>query len=433
MRSSVPRAAIVLSAMFLAFFLGGLTRPAQAAQPAFCITIDRDAWRKFEFRYPATYVFALGDDAQEVEVRRRDAAGDTWSTLDVKTADDAPNGVECVRFDPTAAQGVRLRRLPDDAGGSPRIPGDEPCQVRGDRQILRRAQGGLFALDGQLGLQRRGRIPARRGKARPTTSRTTTRRPCTSAAASTCRCRSPSTAACSAARTVWQSMQTELDRRDFSWEPAVHGRTHPCSVAAYSVHGYGPEILGCRDDILSRLHNIPYGQYIFEHILTYGYQDESIFQTDAGEFLFVRGFNWLDNPESIDYVPWNAQYGFYGVGGLNYKGYDAVFQSREPEGRYYAADVQKLNDAFDQVYRTGDIFYALWHPDRYRNSVIYDPRPGVDGVQGSTLMQHLAHVANRKDVWYVANGWLYCYRYVAEHARVQPAAAVGVRVTRSLA
>jgi hypothetical protein len=27
-------------------------------------------------------------------------------------------------------------------------------------------------------------------------------------------------------------------------------------------------------------------------------------------------------------------------------------------------------------------------------------------------------VANRKDVWYVANGWLYSYRYVTQHARV---------------
>jgi len=40
-------------------------------------------------------------------------------------------------------------------------------------------------------------------------------------------------------------------------------------------------------------------------------------------------------------------------------------------------------------------------------------------VQGSTLVQHLAHVANRKDVWYVANGWLYSYRYVAENAQVR--------------
>ena len=33
-------------------------------------------------------------------------------------------------------------------------------------------------------------------------------------------------------------------------------------------------------------------------------------------------------------------------------------------------------------------------------------------------MQHLAYVANRNDVWYVANGWLYSYHYVAENAQV---------------
>lgn len=60
----------------------------------------------------------------------------------------------------------------------------------------------------------------------------------------------------------------------------------------------------------------------------------------------------------------------------------------------------------------------MWHPDRYSNSVIHDPRPPVEGVQGSSLIQHLAHVAHRKDVWYVANGWLHCYRYVAENAKV---------------
>jgi hypothetical protein len=64
----------------------------------------------------------------------------------------------------------------------------------------------------------------------------------------------------------------------------------------------------------------------------------------------------------------------------------------------------------------------MWHPDRYRNSVIHDERHGVDGVQGSSLVRHLSHVANRKDVWYVPNGWLYCYRYVAEHANVRSSA-----------
>jgi hypothetical protein len=184
------------------------------------------------------------------------------------------------------------------------------------------------------------------------------------------------------------------------------------------IHGYKEELLGCREDILRRLRNIPYGLYVVEHILTFGYVDDTLLRTAAGEFLFLRGFNWLDNPSSNDYVPWNKTHGFYGVGGLNTKGYDTILQRREPRARYCAADVAELNEGFDRVHEAGGIFYALWHPDRFLNSVIYDPRLGVEGERGSTLMQHLGHVANRKDVWYVANGWLYAYRYVAENARV---------------
>jgi hypothetical protein len=175
---------------------------------------------------------------------------------------------------------------------------------------------------------------------------------------------------------------------------------------------------GCREDILNHLHNIPYGQYVFEHILTTGHIDDAILRNDAGEFIFVRGFNWLDNPTSVAWVPWNKQHGFYGVGGLNTKGYDRILEAREPKARFYAVDVADLNEALDDAAKSGGVFYALWHPDRFHNSVVYDPCPSIDGRQRSTLMQQLTHVANRKDVWYVANGWMYCYRYVAENARV---------------
>ena len=201
--------------------------------------------------------------------------------------------------------------------------------------------------------------------------------------------------------------------------PAVHAQTHPCSPAAYAARGYRQEILGARDALLGRLRNIPYGRHVFEHILTCGYVNEEILRIDSGEFLFIRGYNAHDNPASVDYAPWDAEHGFYGVGGLSAKAYDAVFQRRDPAGRYYASDVEALDRAFDRVYQAGGIVYAMWHPDRYQNSVIHDTRPGVDGLQGSSLIQHLGHVANRKDVWYAANGWLYCYHYAAEHARVE--------------
>ncbi|MCL5279243.1 MAG: hypothetical protein M1376_04980, partial [Planctomycetes bacterium] len=67
--------------------------------------------------------------------------------------------------------------------------------------------------------------------------------------------------------------------------------------------------------------------------------------------------------------------GCVAVGGLNTKGYDRILEQREPHGRYYAADVADLNRRFDEVVEAGGVFYALWHPDRFKNSVIYDPWP----------------------------------------------------------
>lgn len=141
-------------------------------------------------------------------------------------------------------------------------------------------------------------------------------------------------------------------------------------------------------------------------------------KTAAGEFLFLRDWNQRDNPSSTHYVAWDAAHRYYGIGGFQTVSYDTVLQSRRPPGRYYASDVERLNRAFDTVHESGGIFYAMWHSDRYQNSVIHDMRKGVDGVRGSTLMQHFSHVANRRDVWYVANGWLYAYRYVAENVQV---------------
>lgn len=392
-----------------------------AAEPnpaaRFSIAIDRDTWEKWGFQYPATYVFRVGELAASAEVRRRDADSTAWKALEQKTADDFFNGVECVRFDRAANrayvsvgfQASPAVELEFRGAGAVRLEAvDKYYDGRRAAYTLSNDNWGCNAW-AHPGAPWKG----------PTDDESDNYQ----AALHVCRSfHLPLSIAINSRSAggdeTWRVMQQELDRGDRSWEPAVHGQTHPKDAATYAIRGARDEILGCREDILQHLKNIPYGPHIFEHILTTGYYDEQVLGIAAGEFLFVRGFNWLDNPTGTHYVPWNQKYGFYGVGGLNTKGYDRILETREPKGRFYAADVRELNEAFDKVCQAGGVFYALWHPDRFRNSVIYDPRPGIDGERGSTLMQHLAHVANRKDIWYVANGWLYCYRYVAEHARV---------------
>jgi hypothetical protein len=385
--------------------------------PKFGVTIDQAAWSKFGFQYPATYVFCVEGVTPQWEVRWRDRSDGPWQPLGNKTADEFFNGVEGVRL---AAATNRIyvslgfhatNTLEIEFVGVPKAAYESVARYYDNRKATFTLSNDNWGCNpwAHPGAPWRG----------PTDDESD----CYQAALHVCRSfHLPLSIAINSrsagGEAMWKIMQEQLDLGDRSWEPAVHGWTHPNNREAYLVHGYKQETLGCREDILTRLHDIPYGQHVYEHILTYGYVDDTLLATDDGEFLFLRGFNWLDNPTSTDYAPWHGKYRFYGVGGLNTKGYDALLETRQPKGRYFASDVANMNQAFDRVHETGGIFYALWHPDRFQNSVVYDPRPGVDGVQGSTLIQHLAHVANRKDVWYVANGWLYSYRYVAEHARV---------------
>jgi hypothetical protein len=406
-----------LVAVFFLVALSALAAvPAPSPDATFIVSIDVAMQKKFGFQYPATYVFQLEKSSPGARVERRDGDTGPWTALTEKKASDFFNGVECVRFD------ARARRAYVSVG----FGGGNTVQVRFKGAGAVKFESVAKYYDARksaytLSNDNWGCNPWAHPGA-PWLGVTNDDSDNYQAALHVARqFHLPLSIAINSRAAggdeVWRNMQAELDLRDRSWEPAVHGETHP-KEAGYLVHGYKDEILGCRDDILRRLRHIPYGQYVLEHILTFGYIDDALLRTDVGEFLFLRGFNWLDNPSSNDYVPKHPAYGFYGVGGLNTKGYDTILQRREPRARYCAADVAELNEGFDRNHDAGGIFYALWHPDRFLNSVVYDPRPGEDGMRGSTLMQHLAHVANRKDVWYVANGWLYAYHYVAENARV---------------
>jgi len=403
----------------MVFCMAGLTvaGPGLAANPVFRVSIDAESWRRFGWRYPATYVFHVPAGASALKVSRRDAPGDSWTPLEAKPSGAAFNGIECFRRVPEVNRvyvSVGFKSRPEielDFRGAEKVEFVEIARYYDARKAVYSLSidNWGYRATAHPGAPWRGADDDRSDKYQ--------------AALAVCRSKGLPVAIAvnihgDGGESFWKTLQAELDRGDRSWEPAVHAETHPCSAAAYADRGYRSEILGCRDQLLGRLHNIPWGPFIFEHILTCGYFDDSVLSTSARQFVLVRGYNAHDNPTSVDYAPWNAERGFYGVGGLSYKAYDAVFQHRKPAGRYYREDVEALDAAFEKVCRAGQVFYAMWHPDRHSNSGIHDARQPIEGGQGSSLIQHLAHVAGRHDVWYVANGWLHCYRYVAEHARV---------------
>jgi hypothetical protein len=409
--------AMIFPVVLLFGLSAGSSLECEAAAPTFTVSVDRAKQSKFGFQYPATYVFQVAGVAPDAQVRRRDSDSAAWTPLEWKTAADFFNGIECARLDKPSGKLFVSVGFKTGNTIELELAGVGSAKFESAAKYYDGRKAAYTLSNDNWGCNAWAHPGA------PWKGPTHDESDNYQAALHVCRgFHLPVTMAINSrsagGETTWKNMQDELDKRDFSWEPAVHGQTHPKNAAQYLIRGYKTEILGCREDILSRLKNIPYGQHIYEHILTFGHEDDMIQVTDAGEFLFLRGFNWLDNPTSTGYAAWNQKYGFYGIAGLNTKGYDRIFETRKPAGRYSAADVADLNQAFDKVCQAGGIFYALWHPDRFQNSVIYDPSPGVDGVRGSTLMQHLAHVANRKDVWYVANGWLYSYHYVAENAQV---------------
>lgn len=407
--------------LVLGMFLATFSSSVSAETPSdFDISIDAQMRDKWGCEYPVTYVFGLSDISGQTTVLRCDADSEPWRPLERKTSDDFFNGVECVRFE--QAEGKAYVSVGFG---------------KTDRIQLRFANAGTVTFDAvakfydgrksafSLSNDNWGR-KANANAGAPWRGMTDDTSDKYQASVHACRMfHLPVSVGINSqmygGRAVWERMQDELDRDDRSWEPVVHTRRHPCSAKAYRAGGYTKEIVGCRDDILQHLRKIPYGQYVFEFIPPCAYKDDAVRRAAAGEFLFVRDWNVRDNPASTNYVPWNSQYQYYGIGGLQTKSYDAVMEARRPKGRYYAEDVAALNRAFDTVYEQDGIFYAMWHADRYENSVLYDSRPGVDGVSGSTLMQHFAYVANRHNVWYAANGWLYCYRYVAQHAKVSGA------------
>jgi len=410
-------ARFLLPLLFLAAFCMPAGFAADSAGKEFIVSVDQAMWNKWGFQYPVTYVFDISGLSLGAKVSRRDNPSGGWKVLPKKAATNFFNGVECVRFDysggrafvsvgfgggnstelsfanVTSARFVGVARYYDDRKAAYTLSLDN-----WGRKATANPGAAWHAADDDACDNYQAALRVCRGFKLPVSIAINTHM--------------------AGSNAMWNAMQQELDRRDFSWEPAVHAQTHPGNARAYGVRGCRAEVLGCRDEILQHLRHIPFGQHVFEHILTSGYKDDAVLDTDAAEFLFVRGYNGRDTPANTDYAAWDAAHKFYGVGGLNPKDYDRVFKRRTPMGRFFAADVAELNAAFDRVHDAGGVCYAMWHPDRYLNSAIHDPRPGRDGVQGSTLVQHLRHVANRKDVWYVANGWLYSYRYIAEHATI---------------
>lgn len=320
----------------------------------FIININEELWNRWGFMYPVTYVFNISNVFQNTGVLFRYNNNDTWLSLEKKSTGDYYNGIECIRFNNTEdkvyvsvgfgtsntiylkfinAENVLFDTVAKYYDNSKAV-----YSLSNDNWARRTTANPGAAWQGMINddsdkyqasihAARLYNIPFSIG--------------INSIGKEIVEPNPPE---------MWQRMQEELDYSDFSWEPGLHTRTHPYSESAYQVHGYWWEIIGGRNDILAKLSNIPYGQFVYEFMLPAGYQNDSVLNTAAGEFLFVRGWNGNHNPSSNNYASWNDRFDFYGIGGYETFSYDKVLEARNPKGRYYESDVNQMNDAVDQAY-----------------------------------------------------------------------------------
>jgi hypothetical protein len=187
---------------------------------------------------------------------------------------------------------------------------------------------------------------------------------------------------------VWDDIQEQLDLGYI--EAVSHSRTHPYIPYEFLES----EVLGSRQDLIENL-DLPslsrYGirEYIYAWIAPYGEYDQDIDTlVSFGKYLISRMFYWGEN----DFSDWDSTLNkFYPVGASIEVGSSSYWGS---------TDIIELNNTFDSVYLSNGIYHLMTHP----NILEWDQ---------DFTWNHLEHISNRLDIWYVGFGHLYLYHFLS--------------------
>ena len=187
---------------------------------------------------------------------------------------------------------------------------------------------------------------------------------------------------------LWANLQPRLDLGFL--EIASHSYNH--QELPYT--DYDLEIGGSRDEIILQL-NLPaiYKKGASEFVPAWS---EPYGSSDATARAKLGVYKYLvdrSGTEDVYTFPtWDA------VNGL----YNRVGYSLRLENETEAA----LNSAFDAAYTAGQIYHLMCHPSLNNWS------------PGQKALNHLDHIKNKLDVWYVGFGALYMYHYAQERGEV---------------
>lgn len=329
--------------------------------------------------YPLTYIFDIPAALASGKVYYRYSEDEEWVQLTVKTPDDFFNGIDAVRFDyanDKAYVSIAFSSGSDEIYLKFTDSDNDPVECSYDSMAPyyddRKAVVVLTADDWAAQAGRDADFQAACGACQSRSIWITV-------AIITSFGGNPPT---------WAAIQTELDQGYV--EAAGHSRTHP-----HIPYGdYVAEIDTCRAEIESNL-DLPslYKKGSDEYVPAWL---EPFAESDAAQRSQCGASKYLaDRDATTDHVfaTWDAAKGLYNRIGFS------IMMGSDPGA---TTNVATLNASFDARYAAGGIYHLMFHP--------YN----VDWTPGQYATQHLDHIKDKKDVWYVGFGALYLYHYAQE-------------------
>ena len=338
------------------------------------ITIDSQTRIDFGLSYPVTYEIDIPNGSQNLNAYRKYSSSQNWNLIDKKTSDDFFNGIEAVRFDYneqkvyisvgfSSISDTIFIKLENNEGNIISSSIEKVCEYYDNRLAAV-----TITADDWADYCHEKFIQA---------------------------CQNfrsynlwYSVAIITGWTSGWDDIQNQLDLGLV--EPVAHSRTHPY-VPYDDVEG---EVLGSKQDIIDNLNLLNHNrsgvnEYIYAWVAPFGEYDDSIdIMISNGKYLVSRLFNYDEN----DFSEWNTD--------LNK--FDPVGGSIELGNSYYwgSTDINELNSSFNNALSLGKIYHLITHPNI------------LDWNEDFTW-NHLEHISNRKDIWYVGFGHLYLYRLLS--------------------
>ena len=188
---------------------------------------------------------------------------------------------------------------------------------------------------------------------------------------------------------TWQQIQTQLNLGFV--EATSHSRNH--LFVPYNNTEY--EVQGSKEDIINNL-NLPSlfkrgnKEYVYVWIAPYGQYNDSIdYYVSKNQYLTSR----LTNNNYYIFSNWEDNKNKFAAVGVSYEMGEASWGG--------VHDLDTLNNTFNTVFEKGEIYHLMFHPH-----VLNQYNSWNDGY----VIDHLQHISNRKNIWYVGLGHLYLYR-----------------------